>query len=330
MSYAPHLARYGVPVRVDGIRAAHRAIDPVFLDTPLFGHEAADAELGAALLAKVETLNPIRSFKGRGTDWFVQSLSRVDAPIVTASAGNFGQGIARAARRYGHRALVFAAETANPLKVEAMRRLGAEVRLTGADFDAAKSAARAFAREAEALFVEDGDVCAVAEGAGTIALELVRELEHRGAGIDIVLVPLGNGALLTGMGTYLKAALPSCRVVGIVAAGAPAMLESWREGRIVTTARADTIADGIAVREPVAYALDSMRGTVDDVWVVEDDAIRAAMRFCHRHFGLVVEPAGAAGVAAALDRRDALRGQRVATVLCGGNLTPEQMTAYLG
>jgi threonine dehydratase len=291
---------------------------------------AADDALSCRLFAKVETLNPVRCFKGRGTDWFLARLPAGDEPLVTASAGNFGQGLAYAARRAKRRLTVFTAVNANPLKIEAMRRLDAEVILDGEDFDTAKHAGRRHAANIGGLFVEDGAEPAIAEGAGTIALEITRELSRRRAAIDAILVPLGNGALLTGVGTWIKAHMPSCRVIGIVAETAPSMLLSWREDKVVTTPDAPTIADGIAVREPVPYALACMRGTVDDVWTVSEASIRDGLGFCHQYYGLVVEPAGAVGVAAAIEHGAKLSGQDVATVLCGGNLTAEQMRAYLG
>jgi threonine dehydratase len=311
------------------IAAAYAAIDPVFLRTPLCGHPAADAALGFELLVKVETLNPIRSFKGRGAEWFLACEPPAETPFIAASAGNFGQGLAYAAAKRGRELTVFAATNANPLKLEAMRRLGAELVLVGEDFDVAKQAARAHAAERDFVFVEDGAHPAIAEGAGTIALEITRELVHRGRALDAILVPLGNGALLTGIGCWMKAEMPGCRVIGVVAEGAPAMLLSWREGRPVSTPRADTIADGIGVREPVPYALSCMRESADEVFAVSEASIRAAMRFCHEHYGLAVEPAGAAGVAAALEHGCGLAGRRVATILCGGNLTADQMRLYL-
>ena len=317
------------PPSVAGIAAAYEQIDPVFLDTPLIGHGAADAALGCTLLAKVETLNPTRAFKGRGTDWFLSGLPASHVPLVAASAGNFGQGLAYAARKRDRRTIVFASTAANPMKIEAMRRLGAEVMLEGADFDAAKVAAQEFAVAKGFLFVEDGAHAAIAEGAGTIALEITRALERRRQALDAILVPLGNGALLTGIGTWMKTATPSCRVIGIVAESAPAMMLSWRQAREVATPDAPTIADGIAVRQPVPYALACMQATVDDVRTVSEASIIAAMRFCHDHYGLVVEPAGAAGLAAALDHAGLVKGKSVATVLCGGNLTREQMKLYL-
>ncbi len=316
------------PLTAAGVAKAYAGIDPVFRDSPLMRHDTADAALGLQLFAKVETLNPIRSFKGRGTDWALETASWGDTPLVAASAGNFGQGLAYAARKRGRRVRVFASTGANPLKIAAMRRLGAEVILEGADFDAAKAAARTFAVANGHIFIEDGALPAIAEGAGTIALEMTRTLAAAGGCLDAMLVPLGNGALLTGIGAWMKAEMPACKVIGIVAEAAPSMMLSWRQQRLVSTATANSIADGIAVREPVPYALATMRATADDVWSVSEASIRSAMRFCRDHYGLLIEPAGAAGVAAALERKATLAGQRIATILCGSNLTPEQIKDY--
>lgn len=308
------------------IDEAARRIDGRFLDTPLVRSEALDRRLGVELVLKVETLTPIRSFKGRGAHYLMHRLGdEADGGVVCASAGNFGQGVAHAARTRGLPATVFAAVDANPLKVEAMRGLGAEVRLEGRDFDAAKTAARAFAAARGRVFVEDGAHPAIAEGAGTIA----RELDGAGALGDAVLVPLGNGALANGVGAWLKSRRPATRVVAVAAAGAPAMALSWRAGRVVETPSADTIADGVAVRIPVPEALAAMRALVDEVLLVDDAAIRRAMRLAFATLGLVVEPAGAIGLAALLAHGGRYRGRRLATVLCGGNVTADQAREWL-
>lgn len=302
-----------------GVAAAALAIDPTFLASPLIEQCTANDALACRLFAKIETLNPIRSFKGRGTDWWMANLASSDQVIVAASAGNFGQGLAYAAARRHRRVVIFSATSANPRKLDAMRRLGAQVMLHGDDFDAAKAAARAYAQQHGGLFIEDGDDPLIAEGAGTIAKEICDALGVRGITLDALIVPLGNGALLTGMAVWMKATMPACRVIGVVAANAPAMKLSWEENQRVVTRRAGTIADGIAVREPVQFALDSMRALVDDVLEVDEAAIREAMAFCLTHFGLVVEAAGAAGIAALLAQKMFGPTHTVATVLCGGN-----------
>src|SRR5262245_19644158 len=163
------------PRRVDVARVltAYTHIDSVFLNSPLFQHPALDAALGCRVVNKVETLNPIRSFKGRGAELYVATELRPGETLVAASAGNFGQGLAYAAGRRGYQCIVFAAESANTVKVDAMRRLGADVRLAGADFDQAKQAAREFAQQRGFRFLEDGAEPVVAEGAGTLGVELI-------------------------------------------------------------------------------------------------------------------------------------------------------------
>lgn len=314
------------PRRLDvtDVDAALTSITPAFLSTPQYRSDPLSTALACDLTIKVETQNPIRSFKGRGATAFVASEPG-SAPLVCASAGNFGQAMAYACRDAGRSLTVFASLHSNPLKLERMRALGADVRLAGEDFDAAKDAAKAHARAAQLRYVEDGREPAISLGAGTLALELLRATKP----FDALLVPLGNGALLAGVGTVARALAPSTRVVAVSAAGAPAMVESLRRGALVTTSSADTIADGVAVRVPVPEALGDLDGLVDDTVLVSDDRIIEAMRAFLEHSGLVVEPAGAVGLAALLAEPERWRGQRLATIACGGNVTAEQRRAWL-
>ena len=307
------------PLSVENIAEASEIIDPVFRDSPQYVNEPLSARLGLTAVLKVEVLNPIRSFKGRGTDYLLHRLGAEGGRYVCASAGNFGQGMAYAARKRGAHVIVFCALNASPLKVELMRALGAEVILDGEDFDAAKEAAVRHARSTGATFVEDGSLAPIAEGAGTIALELCRMEEPLGA----ILVPLGDGALVSGVGLWLRRASPSTRVIGVAAEGAPAMDLSWRAGRVVSTDSISTIADGIAVRVPVPRAFDHMRGNVDEVMLVSDEEIVAAMRTLLVDAGLAVEPAGAAGLAAAVKLHDRLQGERVGIIVTGGNIAED-------
>lgn len=310
---------------LERIAAAPRAINPVFLDSPQYHAEVLDDLLGCRLVVKVESLNPIRSFKGRGAELVLAGVAP-GSRLLCASAGNFGQAMAFASRARGVSLTVYASVNANPLKLERMRALGAEVKLHGEDFDAAKLEAKRAAAESGVRMVEDSLEPGTGEGAATIAMELLRWP----APFDAMLVSLGNGALLTGMGRWVKAHAPATQMIGVAAQGAPAMYDSWKAGHVVSHERIDTIADGIGVRLPVAEAVGDMAGTTDDVVLVSDATILQAMRLLHQHLGLVVEPSGAAGVAAILDDRPRFSGQLVATVLCGGNLTPAQMREWLG
>lgn len=309
---------------LERIAAAMHVIDPVFLHTPQYRAESLEAVLGCRLVAKIETLNPIRSFKGRGASYALARLAGA-TQLVCASAGNFGQAMAYACRSAGVPLIVYASVNANPLKLERMRALGAEVRLHDGDFDAAKLEAKRFAAAHDIAFVEDGLEPATAEGAATIGVELLQWPEP----FDSVLVALGNGALLNGIGRWLKAHAPATQVIGVAASGAPAMVESWRSGTIVEHETVNTIADGIAVRIPVPAAVSDMQGSVDDAILVSDEAILAAMKLLHEHLGLVVEPSGAVGIAAVIEDPARFGDQLVATVLCGGNLTRQQMAQWL-
>ncbi len=307
---------------LESIKCAMQTIPAEFLSSPQYESEALNAVLGSRVTVKIETLNPIRSFKGRGAAHFVSSLE-VGTKLVCGSAGNFGQAMAYASRAKGIDLTVFASVNANPLKLERMRALGATVILQGQDFDAAKLEAKKWAVLNNAYMVEDGLEPLISEGAGTIGLELLQGNEF-----DAVLIPLGNGALLNGVARYIKAN-SSAKVWAICAAGAPSMLESWQTGKIVRHESVDTIADGIGVREPILEAVQDMNGIVDNGLLVSDEGILKAMRLLHQHLGLVVEPSGAVGIAALLEHPEQFVGSRVATIICGGNLTIDQMRMWL-
>jgi threonine dehydratase len=313
-------------ISLERIERARSAIDPVFLDTPQFRSDALSALLAAQVSLKIECLNPVRSFKGRGACWFTHLNREAARPWVCASAGNFGQGLAYAARAHGIPLRVFASEHASPLKVQRMRALGAEVQQVGRDFDAAKDAARAFAVDPGATFVEDGRDPAITEGAGTIALEILRSKEA----YDTVLVPLGNGALLNGIGTYLKARSPSMAVVGVGAERAPAMERSFRAKKpVILEETPQTLADGVATRVPVPEAVGTMVEVAEDVLLAREDTIAAAMRLLFQELGLVVEGAGAVALAAAMDQKSRFRGQRMLLLIGGGNADLETVRRHL-
>jgi threonine dehydratase len=311
-------------ISVAGIAAAPSQIDPVFLNSPVLKDTRLDRSLGCQVVAKVETENPVGSFKGRGTELFAATALTPGQTVVCASAGNFGQGLARAAGRRGHACVVFAAENANPMKIEAMRRFGADVRLVGSDFDAAKEAAHIYASERGLRFVEDGSEAAIAAGAGTIGLELVAAERF-----DAILVQLGNGALLAGVGTVLRELAPRTEIIAVVATNAPAMKLSLEAGRAIQTGRTNTIADGIAVRVPIPGTLALLRHCCDDIVAVEDAAIVKALRLAHQDLGLMLEPAGAAGIAAIMADPGRFSGRRIATLFSGGNLSNELRTQLL-
>ncbi len=314
------------PISADRIAEAHTVIDPVFLDTPVVENASLDRALGCHLVVKDESANPIGSFKGRGADHFAAIHGLKGKEIVCASAGNFGQGLAWGARRQGGKVTVFAATGASPVKIARMRELGANVILEGADFDGANAAAKAYGNMHAIPFIEDAAYPEIAEGAGTI----VRELTEAGLKLDAMIVPVGGGALINGIAVWLKHASPSTRVIGVCAQGAPAYALSYAAGHVIETPTCETIADGIAVRTPVAASLETMRRVVDEVVVVSDMEILDGMRMLHRTAGLVVEGTVGAAIAALVRQKGKWRGKTVAIPLCGNNLTDEQRRTWLG
>jgi threonine dehydratase len=296
----------------DAIRAAHGSIHPAFTGSAQYVHDGLSTRLGAPVIVKVETVNPIRSFKGRGTWVAIHALSAAgrigaDRPIVCASAGNFGQGVAFAARALGIPAIVFASRRANQGKVSRMRALGAEVIESGEDFDEARGASEARVADGRSELLVDGDDPLISAGAATLALEVTDGVAAGALPFPVVAcVPVGNGALINGVGAWLRGIAPACRVLGVQADGAPAMTLSWRADRPIDTDAVTTFADGIASRVAIPRAVELMRGRVDDMVLVSDEALRAAQADLTTELGITVEGAAAASWAGLLaaDRPD--------------------------
>jgi threonine dehydratase len=317
---------------LDAIANARNVIDPVFLNTPQYVDAALSARLGCEVLLKIETLNPIRCFKGRGASLYMQEAVAAGERVVGASAGNFGQAIAYAGRSRGIPVTIFAAETANAAKIARIRDLGAEVVLTGHDFDAAKEAARIYATSTPGVrFVEDAADIETVIGAGTIGMELAPASPDArlDALLDALLVPLGNGALINGIGTWMKVHSPHTRIIGVVAANAPSMEISWRTRVPTPTEAANTIADGIGVRIPIASAVELTTRLVDEIVLVDEDTIREALRVIRDTTGLLLEPSAAVGIAALLSQPE-LRTGKVGTILTGSNYSTDLLAALTG
>ena len=290
----------------DAIRAAHLAIPRVFRDSPQFVHEGLSARLEVPVIVKVETANPIGSFKGRGTWIAIAALAEEgrigpDRPVVCVSAGNFGQGVAYAARALNVPAIVFCSTRANRGKVDRMRRLGARVVESGNDFDDARGASEAYAAEHAAELLVDGDDVRISTGAATMAVELTDAVAagHLPAPI-LASIPVGNGALLNGVGSWLRAQAAGCRILGVQATLADAMTRSWHAGRPIDTATADTYADGIASRVAIPRAVELMAGRVDAMVTVGEEDLHAAQALLTAELGITAEGAAAASWAGLL------------------------------
>jgi len=315
-----------VRLELDRIHAAAGEIDPAFLDTPALPCAPLGRALGCAVTLKVETLNPVRSFKGRGTETVAAAaLENGASRLVCASAGNLGQALAYSGRRRGLEVTVVAARTASPLKLGQIAAFGAEVRLDGEDIEDARLLAREIAAADGAYLVEDSLDLATCEGAATIGVELVRDDPE----LDIVLVALGGGAMASGVSYVMRSLADHAEVIGIQPAGAPAMALSWRQRTVVETDRIETIADGVAGRCPIPEVLEDLLVVLDDVVLVREDSIKLGMRMLYEHAGLVVEPSAALGVAAVLEDPERFAGRRVTTILCGSNVGPADFARWV-
>lgn len=309
------------------IRAARQVVDPVFLDTPLYRCEALEPVLGCAVSIKLETANPVRSFKGRGTELVASRLAEHGPrAAVCASAGNLGQALAWSGRGRGLDVTVVASRFAPAAKLERIRALGATLELVDGDFDTARERAVEIARHDGIRLVEDSLDLETCEGAATIGLELV----DTAPAFDAVLIALGGGALATGVGHVVKALAPGVEVICVQPLGAPAMTRSWHRRHVVTTETTDTIADGVAGRRPIPAVLDDLLVVADDAVLVRETSIVAGMRLLLDHAGLVVEPSAALGIAAILEDRDRFADRHIVTIICGSNVDADAYRRWTG
>jgi threonine dehydratase len=289
------------------VAAAAERLRPFALPTPLVRALLLD------VYVKNETVSPIASFKWRGA---LNALLREGSPrgVVTSSTGNHGQGVAWAARVAGIPAHIFLPLGANPTKRRKIELLGATIHDIGHDLDAAKELAIAFARDEGLTFVDDGESEGVIEGAGTVGLELANALER----IDVVYVPMGSGSLASGVAIAVKEQHPKARVIAVQSSGSPAMVESFHARRAVERP-IDTVADGLVCRVPAQLALDLLVAHVDDAVAIPDAEILAAAREMILGAHVLVEPSGAAGLAAWLRNRE----EHAVVIATGANITPE-------
>ena len=311
-------------LNMNKIKGAIPLIDPSFLNTPQFISKGLSDIFNCQLMVKIETLNPIKSFKGRGAELLIAQIEEFD-PIVCASAGNFGQAMAYACQKKKIPLTVFVSKNANIYKIEMMRSFGAVVELMGQDFDEAKIIAKTFAAEQEMHFFEDGEDLETLAGAGTIGLELLKFPDA----LDTLLIPLGNGALFSGIGRVFKEFSPQTELIAVQSEGAPSMVESIRSQKLITYPSVNTISDGIAIRLPVKQSLIDLEHMIDDALLVSDNATLKAMKLLHQHLGIACEPSAAVGIAAMADNKNRWRNKKIGTIICGGNLTPDQFKNWI-
>ena len=322
-SIRPGSSTHRPPLTAEHVERAAAELRHHLVPTPLQLSRAFTGKAGCHVSVKIESVQPTRSFKVRGA---LHKLLRTTAGeraagVITASAGNHGQGVAHAALTFGVPATVYVPDNANPLKVEAIKRLGARVVHFGRSYHEAYLEALRVQETTGATFVHAFDDPDVVAGQGSVAVELLQQLPD----VDTVLVPVGGGGLIGGMALYLKARRPDVQVIGVEPAGADALTRSLDAGEVVTLDRVDTIADGLAASAPGRLTLQLARAHVDRMITVEEGEILRAIRLAFEWEHLLAEPAGAAGLAALLHRYAPRPSERVAVVLSGASVTEQVM-----
>ncbi|RME57573.1 MAG: threonine/serine dehydratase [Caldilineae bacterium] len=313
------------PTFADVLRA-RRVISQYLKPTPLHNYPALDEVVGAQVFVKHENYQPIGAFKVRGGVNFMAHLPAAQRArgVATASTGNHGQSVAYAARLFGVRAVIVAPENANPVKVTAMRSNGADVRLLGADFEEAKEHCARIAEEEGLRFVSSGDEPTLIAGVATHTLEVLEEQPD----IQVVIVPVGGGSGAAGASLVAKTIDPRIQVIGVQSSASPAAYLTWRD-RAWREAPNRTSAEGLATGAPFMMPQRILWEKLDDFRLVDDDALLAAVRLYLETAKTLAEPAGASPLAAALQMKEQLAGKKVALILSGGNISPEQLRQCL-
>jgi threonine dehydratase len=315
-------------VTFDNIVAAQEFIAPYLPRTPLVRSEKLSALLGCDYYLKCENLQPIGAFKVRGGVNLVGTEVRSPAAttIVTASTGNHGQSIAYAGRLFGVRVIIYApAENVNEAKMQAMRDLGAEVRLHGRDFDEARLETERVA-EAEAYrYIHSANEPKLIAGVGTIGLEIFEELPD----VDVIFAPAGGGSCASGNSIVAKHLKPNVQVIAVQSEAAPAMWQAWKTGSLAEYPTMKTEHEGLATRFPFEMPALILRELLDDFLLVSDEEINEAIRLLALKAKQMAEGAGAASLAGALKLRDQLQGKKVVGILTGGNLPLDRFAKLL-
>ena len=315
-----------VPDLSDVFRA-RRIIRQYLKPTPAIESPVLSERFGCRVIVKCENLQPIGAFKIRGGIYLLSQLSDIDraAGVVAASTGNHGQSIAYAAQLFGVQATIFVPNGANPLKVAAMKRLGAEIRFACDDFVDCHCEAERYAKAQGKYFIHSANVPELIAGVGTLTLELLEEYPD----LDAIFVAVGGGSGICGACITAKTISPELKVYGVQAEGAPAVYESWRDRTLRKLGPTRTFAEGIAVSEAFGLPASIMWDAIEDMVLVSDADLRRSMLTILETTHMMAEGAGAAALAGLYQRRNLVQGKNVAVVLSGGNLTLEALEQAL-
>jgi threonine dehydratase len=306
-------------IDLETIYQAFDRIKDVVVNTPFSYAPRMSEQTGCEIYLKKENLQVTGAFKIRGAYNKIASLGDHERSlgVIAASAGNHAQGVAMAAQIFGINALIVMPDSTPLTKINGVRYYGAEVILSGSNYDEAYAYACEYGQKNGLVFVHPFADAAVMAGQGTIALEMLNDIPD----LDAIVIPVGGGGLISGMASCIKQLAPSIEVIGVSAQGAPAMKESFETKSAIDSLSVRTIADGIAVRDTSPITLEHILNTVDQMVSVDDEEIANAILFLLERQKLVVEGAGAAGVAAVLhDKLAHLKGKKVGIVLSGGNM----------
>ena len=310
---------------VGDVRAAAARIEGRVLRTPLVRAEKLSALTGADIWLKLENLQYTGAFKQRGALNKLLSLSKEEQKrgVIAASAGNHSQGVAYNARKLGIAATIVMPETAPDVKVRQTRELGAEVVLSGLSFDDASAVARTLCEKQNLVFVHPFDDPEVIAGQGTLALEMIED----GPAFETMIIPIGGGGLIAGMALAIKDASPQTRILGAQAALFPSMVNALDRGD--RPVGGNTLAEGIAVKEAGLLTREIVRDLVDDIILIEERPLERALSLLMNEQKLLVEGAGAMGLAAIFADPDRFKNRTVGLVLCGGNIDARLLSMIL-
>jgi threonine dehydratase len=313
------------PVFADVLAAANR-IRPYLRPTPLYRYPALEQLTGARLWVKHENHQPVGAFKVRGGVNLLSCLPAEERSrgVISASTGNHGQSIAYAAALFGVRATICVPQQANPVKVESMRALGANVVFHGRDFDDARAHCEQLAAAHGYRYVHSGNEPLLIAGVATETLEILTEQPD----LDAIVVPIGGGSGAAGACLVASAIAPSVEVIGVQSAQAPAAYESWR-ARSLRDAAMETFAEGLATRTAFDLPQRMLWDLLTDFVLVSDEALRSASRLMIEKTRNLVEPAGAAALAGVLADPPRFAGRKVAIICSGGNISPAQLATLL-
>lgn len=309
------------PSLADVLRARIQ-IRPYLRPTPLYSYAALRRLVGTEAWVKHENHQPVGAFKVRGGVNLISQLSADEQRrgVIAASTGNHGQSIAYAAQLFGIRAIICVPERANPVKVDSMQDLGAEIIVHGRDYDDAREYCERLAADEGYRYIHSGNEPLLIAGVATATLEILAEQPD----VDVIIVPIGGGSGAAGACIVADSMRPQIQVIGVQSEAAPAAYRSWQTRQLVED-RMGTYAEGLATRTAFELPQRILWEHLDDFILVRDDEIRQAQRTMIERTRNLVEAAGASPLAAALKIKERLTGKRVAMICSGGNVSPEQL-----